>query len=310
MQYVNSSNEIALGDIFKAIWNNKTPIFVLTSIIAMLFIVYAIMLPNKYQSKVITLPTESEDVGGLSSLANQFGGLASIAGMNLNGGAGNITKTLEILKSKAFLMEFIDKYELKVPLFAVNSWNHETGEYQFDKDIYDVTSKKWIREVDFPRVAEPSLLESYHKMTLEYLNISHDPKTNIVEVTFTHYSPRLAQRVVTDLVRELNIRIRKIEVENAEKSIKYLNNMVKETKVSGLREVFFSLIEQEEKKRMLANIQDEYALEVLDPALIPEEKSSPKRAAIAASGVILGFLFSTFLLFFINWFRQNISVEK
>lgn len=147
-------------------------------------------------------------------------------------------------------------------------------------------------------------------MTLEYLNISHDPKTNIVEVTFTHYSPRLAQRVVTDLVRELNIRIRKIEVENAEKSIKYLNNMVKETKVSGLREVFFSLIEQEEKKRMLANIQDEYALEVLDPALIPEEKSSPKRAAIAAYGVILGFLFSTFLLFFINWFRQNISVEK
>ena len=39
---------------------------------------------------------------------------------------------------------------------------------------------------------------------------------------------------------------------------------------------------------MLANVRDEYVLKVIDPAIVAEEKSGPKRAIICVLFVLLG----------------------
>ena len=48
---------------------------------------------------------------------------------------------------------------------------------------------------------------------------------------------------------------------------------------------------------MLASIQKEYALKVIDPAVVAEEKTSPKRASIVILGCILGFLVSILIIY-------------
>jgi hypothetical protein len=45
-----------------------------------------------------------------------------------------------------------------------------------------------------------------------------------------------------------------------------------------LKTVFYQLIEEQMKTVMLANITDEYFLQTIDPAVVPEESESPKRA--------------------------------
>jgi len=55
-----------------------------------------------------------------------------------------------------------------------------------------------------------------------------------------------------------------------------------------LRNVFFSLIEEQTKTVMLAKVTDEYLLKTLDPAVAPEMKSRPKRSLMVVLATLLG----------------------
>jgi LPS O-antigen subunit length determinant protein (WzzB/FepE family) len=69
----------------------------------------------------------------------------------------------------------------------------------------------------------------------------------------------------------------------------------------------YNLIETETKTLMLANARVEYAFTVVDPAVAPEIRTSPKRKLIVLSGGVLGGLFGVFAVFVINIFRQVTS---
>ncbi|HAS23515.1 MAG TPA: LPS O-antigen length regulator, partial [Idiomarina loihiensis] len=76
--------------------------------------------PNIYKSEATLAPTEEASGGGLSQMAGQLGGLASLAGVNLGGkNADKTTIALEILKSRAFIKSFVEKYDILPELMAV-----------------------------------------------------------------------------------------------------------------------------------------------------------------------------------------------
>ena len=64
-----------------------------------------------------------------------------------------------------------------------------------------------------------------------------------------------------------------------------------------MQQVFYQLIESETRTVMLANAQDEYVFETVDPAVVPQEKSSPKRALIAILATMMGGMLSVFVVF-------------
>ena len=83
---------------------------------------------------------------------------------------------------------------------------------------------------------------------------------------------------------------------------------LQKTKVKDLRDVLFSLLKSEKQKAMLANVNEEFALEVIDPALVPVFRNRPKRKLIVllggASGLFIGIL-SVYLLQFLGQFRTS-----
>ena len=108
-------------------------------------------MPNIYQSTAILAPKSDGGTGGLSRLASQYGGLASLAGINLGGlGGDGMSKpaiALEKMKSLSFFK--LHLYEdLLVDLMAVKSWDRNARRLIYDNEIYDVASNKWLREVD------------------------------------------------------------------------------------------------------------------------------------------------------------------
>jgi len=52
-------------------------------------------------------------------------------------------------------------------------------------------------------------------------------------------------------------------------------------------------LQQESRKKMLANKSQDYSFIVLDPAVIPEDKTSPQRLLIVIGFTFLALLFST-----------------
>ena len=66
--------------------------------------------------------------------------------------------------------------------------------------------------------------------------------------------------------------------------------------VTEMQKIFFQLIEEQTKTIMLAEVREEYVFKTVDPAVVPEEKSKPKRALICILSVLLGGMLSMMIV--------------
>ena len=298
-------DEIDLRELFGVLWAGKWLIVGVTTAAAIMAVVIAIMLPNIYRAEALLAPNQDQGAGGLAALASQYGGLASLAGINLGGGQADKTGLgLEVLKSRKFVGDFIERHDLLVPLMAAEGWDAESGELKIDPDDYDIAAKKWVREVSPPKKTIPSTQEAYEEFS-DLFSVSQDKKSGFVTVSVEHYSPTVARQWVDWLVDDLNSEIMRQDVSEAEQAIEYLNKQIASTSLAELQTVFFRLIEEQTKTVMLAKVSSEYLLKTLDPAVAPEEKDKPKRALIAVLGTLLG----GFLGIVIVLVRSSLSKE-
>ena len=125
---VTNDDDIDLRELFRILWAGKWLICGITFVAAVIAVVVALMLPNIYRAEALLAPNDQEGAGGLSALAAQYGGLASLAGINLSSGSADKTALgLEVLKSRKFISEFIEHHDILVPLMAAKGWDAETG---------------------------------------------------------------------------------------------------------------------------------------------------------------------------------------
>ncbi|MDA0707407.1 MAG: Wzz/FepE/Etk N-terminal domain-containing protein [Proteobacteria bacterium] len=281
-------DEIDLRQLFRVLWDGKWLIGGITFAVAVLAVIVALMLPNIYRAEALLAPNDQEGAGGLSALAAQYGGLASLAGINLSAGSADKTALgIEVLKSRKFISEFIERHDILVPLMAAKDWDSESGELEIDSDVYDVVEKQWVREVSPPKKTIPSMQEAYEEF-MDILSVSQDKKSGFVRIAIEHYSPTTAKQWVDWLVQDINSTIVQQDVREAEQAIEYLNLQIENTSLTELKNVFFRLIEEQTKTVMLAKVSDEYLLKTLDPAIAPELKAKPKRSLIVILATMLG----------------------
>lgn len=126
--------------------------------------------------------------------------------------------------------------------------------------------------------------------------MSQDKSSGIVKVGVEHFSPKLAKDWADKIVRTINEEMRSRELIEAERSISYLNAQISKTNLADVRTMLFSLIEEQTKTLMLANVRSEYVFQTIDPAVIAETKSKPSRALIVILISFLGAMLSSFIV--------------
>ncbi|MBB3048803.1 capsular polysaccharide biosynthesis protein [Litorivivens lipolytica] len=282
-------DEIDLTELAKTLWESRWLIAAITGAFAVVALVVALMLPNYYTSKAVLAPADAAGGSDLAKLAGQFGGLASLAGINLGeGGADKTTLALEVLKSRAFITGFIRRHELEVPLLAAKGWNAELREWVIDQEIYNSSTRQWVRNVRPPKQPSPSDWELYEVFMEEVMNVTKDASTGIVTVSVELMSPQDAKLWATWLVEDLNNHMRRNDINDAQKSIDYLNTQIGKTVVAEMQQVLYALVEQQTQTMMLAQVRDEYTFKVVDPPVIPEEESRPQRLLICIIATMVG----------------------
>lgn len=298
-------DEINLRELISVLWARKWLIIGITFSAAVVAVIVAILLPNIYRAEALLAPNDQEGASGLSALAAQYGGLASLAGINIGGGSTDKTAFgLEILKSRKFISEFVERRDILLPLMASRGWNPATGDLEIDPDDFDVVSGRWVRNVSPPKKTIPSSQEAYERF-MSILSVVQDKKTGFVTVAVEHYSPLIAKQWVDWLIDDLNSSIMRQDVAEAEQAIEYLNKQIENTSIADLQSVFFNLIEEQTKTVMLAKVSDEYLLKTLDPAVAPEKKSRPKRFIIVILFALLAFLLATTIVFVSTSLHRN-----
>jgi uncharacterized protein involved in exopolysaccharide biosynthesis len=303
-----NDDEIDLKELFSALWAGKITIILTTFVASVIAVAIALYTPNIYRAEALLSPVSS-DGGGMNGLASKFGGLASLAGVSLGGGGfDKTTMGIEVLKSRAFFADFVDKHSVMVDLMASNGWDSNTNKVLIDTEIYDVDSQVWVREAKAPRKSKPSVQEAHEEFS-KLLSVSQDKESSFITIAIEHYSPYVAKQWVDWLVQDINNTIRNQEVQQAQRSIDYLLNQIEQTKLAELQMGFFELIQSQTETIMLANASPEYLFKTLDPAVVPEMKAGPKRALICILGSLLGALLGG-LIVLVRYFSNLMRPEQ
>jgi capsular polysaccharide biosynthesis protein len=95
-----------------------------------------------------------------------------------------------------------------------------------------------------------------------------------------------------ELVRRINAEMRTRAIAKADASIVYLQTELARTVDVGTRDAVNKLIASEIYRRMVATVTQEYAFEVVDRAMVPDEHDPlrPKLAVMLLVGVALGLI--------------------
>ena len=112
--------ETSLEQFIEIIWSNRRVLIAAVATAMTVALIVVIWLPETYTSSTLLRPKQDEEAIGTGTLARQFGGLASIAGINIPSGAGE-TRTklaIEVLRSKKFSSNVVKKYDLLPTLSA------------------------------------------------------------------------------------------------------------------------------------------------------------------------------------------------
>ncbi len=287
--YMESEDELSLIDLWKIVWKRIWLILTLGPLTGVVGIVVAFNSTEIYRSEVLLAPaSEDESGGGLAALAGQFGGLASMAGINIGGGNDTAT-AIATLKSRKFLLPFIEENRLNKVLFY--------------KD-WDEGSNSWIRSNDRRGPdGTPTNAELVEFFLDEVLRVSEDNKTGLVTLAMEWEDPELATTWANELSMRINSHLKEKAKLETEKNLAYLEELLAVTQVIEIRESLYPLIESQTQSAMLANAKEEYAFRIIDPAYVPEIRVRPKRTLIVlASGMLGGFLgiFLCFVLHFVE----------
>ena len=283
-------DEIDLRELFSVLWAGKKVIVAITGLFAAAAVVYALSIANEYKASIVIAPAQQEG-GGLSGALGQLGGLASLAGVSLGGGGGSEAAVAqEIMQSWGFVEQFIVNNELEVEVFAAEGWNKTSNVLTIDSDLYDKDSNKWLIDED-GQLRAPTSWELYEAFS-KRLSVSEDKKSGLTSVSIEYFSPIVAKNWVDLYVAAINEHMRQRKLSQVNSNIEYLQAQIEKTSIAEMREVFYQIIEEQVKSKMLAEASPEYAFITVSPSMVPEAKSKPKRALICILGTLLGGMLS------------------
>lgn len=287
--------EIDLRVVFATLWAGKWFILAVTLVFATAGIAYALYKPNIYQSSVLLAPANEE--GALTSISGQLGGLASLAGINIGSGSSNQTVIAkEVLQSRAFLTDFVKRHNLEIPLLGTLGWSETSKSWIYDRDVYDPDADQWLAD-ESGKTFKPTDWELVKVFKEEHISVSENKDNGMITLKVRSLSPVASQQWAQWLVADINEHMRRKDVAESNARISYLEDKLNDTNVAGMQQVFYQLIESETRTVMLANAQKEYVFETVDPAVIPEEESEPKRGLIVLLSVMLGAILGVVMAF-------------
>jgi LPS O-antigen subunit length determinant protein (WzzB/FepE family) len=284
-------DEIDLRELFGVLWRGKVQILLVTALLAVLSILYALYLPNVYRSEALLAPAQEQD--SLAGAMQGLSGLAGLAGISLpEGSTSQSDQALEVLSSRIFFAEKIYPSIYLPDLMADPRWDPETNTLSYDDDLYDTGQGQWVREVDFPFQVTPTVQEAHDFFIENTLNVSSDNTTNFVTLSVDHVSPYIARDWAELMIFQINEQFRARDLEIALSSIAYLNNQIAITSVVEVRQALSELLQNQIQTSMLTNANPDYVFSVIDPPIPPELKDSPSRALIVILATLLGGILS------------------
>lgn len=253
--------------LWRLLWGQKVLIAIFAGVFGGAAVVLALTATPIYRAEAVVTPVADSGLGAAgSSLAGRFGGLASLAGIDLGSSGVAGQEAQAVLQSRRLLEEFIRRNELVDELIA-------------------------------PGGADASLWRAVQNFRDTVVSMNKDDIGGTTTVAVEWKDPAVAASWANGLVALANELMRSKALADSNRNIEYLKKQIAATNVVEIQRVMYTLVENETKTLMLANARADYAFTVVDPAVTPEARIRPKRKLMVLTGIALGLILGALYAF-------------
>ncbi len=241
-----------------------------------LAVLYAFTAPRVYRAEVLLAPATEERVGPgggeLARFASQFSGIATLVGLGGVGAGTSKEIALATLTSRGFQAGLVEELGL-MRVFFEDRWDAETGGFR----------PSWTGAV-------PTVDDAIKYLNDRVFSVSEDRKTGLLRLRIEWYDRKAAADWANEIVRRVNESMRAQASSAAKRSLEFLQTELNRTTNLEVQRSIYSLMEAQVNRIMLANVREQYAFRVLDPAVAPAERNSvrPRKARIVLIGLMAG----------------------
>jgi uncharacterized protein involved in exopolysaccharide biosynthesis len=264
---------IDLIAVWLVLWRYKYLIAAIASVCTIVAVVLALTATPIYRAEAVVIPTQDSSANDVASLAGRLGGLASLAGINLTANSGAGLDALAVLRSRNLVEQFIDR-------------------------------KKLVADLSTDAQTSSSLWFAVDRFRQTVVSIIPDNERGTMTIAVNWRDPNVAADWANEFVALANEIVRTRALGDASRNIDFLNKQLELTNVVELRRVLYSLIETETQRMMLANARVEYAFTIVDPAVAPESRVSPRRTLMVLTGAVLGVFLGVIVALVANAIRS------
>lgn len=311
----------------KIIWKEKIWIVLITLLFAVGGVAYALLAREEFVSTGKILPEYQSKAGGLG----QFAGLASLAGIDVSsaggGGSDAVRPDLypDVLKSTPYFLEL-----LKIKVRTKDNKEMTFSQF-YDTFVLDNDIKEKDTKIKFPSsnqyIAISYQTEKNLKDLRERISAVIDKKTGLITVTVKLPDPVVATIITDYSMNFLTNYITNYRTEKAKRDLnflserldaakgKYYNNQVKKAQYSDqyqlsmmklqaadlqrerieseykISSTFYNSLLQKYEEAKLKLQQETPVIKVLEPPVVPNKRSEPKRAIVVLIATFLGGIF-------------------
>lgn len=250
---------IDLIALWRMLWRRRVLVAIFAAATGAVAVVYALVSTPIYRAESVVTPLADSGFGDAASVLGRFGGLASLAGIDLGNRGVAAQEAHAVLQSRRLVEEFIRRNGL-------------------------------VDEILPPGGETSGLWHAVQRFRNTVVDVNMDEQDGTTTVSVEWKDPALAARWANGLVALANELMRAKAIADSTRNIAYLQKQIETTNVVEMQRVMYDLIENETKTLMLANARADFAFRVVDPAVTPEARVRPKRKLIVVTGVAVGLI--------------------
>ena len=294
-------DEIDLRELWATVMMHKWSIMLLTLVVTLLALIYALSIPNSYKSHTLLVPQEQSQ----PALGGGLAALAGMAGVSLGGGSADAADSLDaILRDYSFNQSVIEKYGLIEKISTPHQEKNMVFAFGFD-GVYKLLNGSNRNETEETSKSD-KLFEAYEGLQ-NALSLSADKKTSLITLSAISNDRYLSKELVEIYLKELTAHLRQMEIEEVEKKIKFYKQELATTRDIELRTQISSLLSSLVQKKVLSSSNEFYVVsQMIEPRVAHvSEKTKPKRSLILMLAAIMSMMIGVFLAFFREFLKKN-----
>lgn len=192
-----------------------------------------------------------------------------------------------LIQGRAFIYKFIQDNNL-LPILFEKDWNK-------DKKTWEPTMvHRWIYGDTI------SIWDGYTKFS-DILDVETDDETNLTTISVKWTDAKLATEWANKMVGSLNAQLRAQAIKESEDILAQLQEQLNRTSALELKLALYGLMETQMAKVTAAKVHPEFAMKVLDNAVIPDDQAIPYfQLILIAVSLFLGLVIALSLVLLLH----------